>query len=419
MKKKIIIIFIFIGLSLTAQNKFKKGYFILDNNSKIECYIEDKGFVDTPQNFTYKTTLKGKNQKGTITEIKEFSVIDKFKYKRFKVLIDKSSSNNNRLSNTRKSRFIEETLFLNTLLENSEFSLYEYRNQTFTRYFYEKNEILKQLEYKLFLTKNNYVSKNINYLKQLKDNFPCKNLKTKNISYTKKDLIKYFINYNKCKNNISLINYDVKFSGKSKFNFYLRAGVNSNKYNLFLPGNIATTERNVNFNSKTSISFGAELEYVMPFNNNAWSVFIDPSYISYDSTTEQKDPIFSTRSRIYIAKYNSIELPLGIRKYFFLNNKKKHKMLVNLGVAFDIPFNSFFSYEEKSPNFLKTSKTKFQPTPNFFFGAGYILNEKIKIELRYNTSKNLNQSGFDSEVQYADWKESLNNTSFLISYNLF
>lgn len=424
--KTMLIVLLLIGLNSFSQNNYKKGYIITNDDTEKECYIKNEGWLNTPNQFQYKTSLDSNYKIGTLKNIKEFGISNTLKYIRFNVNIDKSSSKLDKLDHSRQSSFVKETLFLKTLVQGS-VSLFSYRNGSLVRFFYKKEkEQINQLEYKLYKSISNRIGKNLNYLKQLREYFPCKKTRTKKTKYEERDLVEYFIKYNSCDtkslSSLKNINYSVKKKGKSKLNLYAKLGFNFSKLQLSLPGSLYNKSREVNFDSKTIFAPGIELEYLMPFNNNKWALFIDPSYQSYNSEVLEVHPLLTSQNRTYKINYNSIELPIGIRHYLFLNNIEKHKLFFNAGLTIDIPFNSSVTETGEALVQPEVSEASFKFEPNVFLGFGYVMNEKYKIEFRYNTPKKLNLSSFNYNIitnpQYF-WQTNYDTFAIIISYKLF
>ena len=175
MKQKITMLLLFIGLNTIAQIKFEKGYFISNNGIKTECFIKNEDWLNNPSKFLYKTELNSKVLTATIEKVKEFKISNKLYYIRFSVLIDESSSVMGQLSDKRTSDFTQKKLFLKLLVDGKS-KLYSYTKKNLIRYFYKKNNGVKQLEYKLYNISQVQIAKNINYIKQLNDFFPCQNI---------------------------------------------------------------------------------------------------------------------------------------------------------------------------------------------------------------------------------------------------
>jgi hypothetical protein len=414
--KKIALILLLLTVSFNyAQNTFQKGYIITNENKKTECFIKNEGWTNNPNQFKYKKTLDSPNLKADLNTVKEFGIENVFKYRRFEVEIDKSSSYTKKLTNFRYSVFEKEIVFLK-LLVAGDAELYSYRRSELIRFFYKKKNSLKQLEYKKYLSPNNKVRENINYKKQLRDYFKCNVINTSQIDYDKKYLVRFFINYNLCKKSPNLINYAQKEKSKSKLNLYLNLGFSINNTNLQIPGSLNNIERNINFSGAVAFSTGIELEYIMPFNNNKWSVFIAPSYQTFQAETIVQHPFLTFQNSIYNFSYSALELPVGIRHYFFLNNLKKHKLFIDLGLATDFHFNTFLTEYNDSTEMTTETKASYLLQPNLFFSFGYVFNEKYKISLRYNESKQIYLESI-SNAPSIFYQSDLDSFSIALSYN--
>jgi hypothetical protein len=171
-------------------------------------------------------------------------------------------------------------LFLKVLI-NGKANLYYFKDSNIIRYFYNiENSNIEQLVYKKYLfsvsLKSNFVKRNNQFKQQLWTNLKCPTIKLskiKNLNYTKKSLIKFFIAYNAC-NNSKIINYEIK-QNKDLFNLTLRPRINNASLSI---NNSNTNSRNSDFGNNSSFGFGIEMEYIFHFNKNKWSVSIEPTY---------------------------------------------------------------------------------------------------------------------------------------------
>ncbi len=412
MKQKITMLLLFIGLNTIAQIKFEKGYFISNNGIKTECFIKNEDWLNNPNKFQYKTTLNSKVLTATIEKIKEFKISNKLYYIRYNVLIDESSSVMGQLSDKRTSDFTEKKLFLKLLVDGKS-KLYSYAKKNLIRYFYKKNNGAKQLEYKLYTISQVQIAKNINYIKQLNDFFPCQNINTQKIKYKKADLIRYFEIYNNncSKNNISQVS---TYNRKGKLNIIAKLG-----YNLSNMKTIINTSPKLNFNAESSFKISFEIEYVMSFNNNKWAYFSEFSYNTFTSTDKSKIGFTGSLDRIYNVDYKYLEIPIGVRHFFFLN--KKSKLFIDGGFTFNFPLNSTIDSKLAS-NTNPTSGSyildlKRGPLFNFFFmSLGYELKDKYRLEIKYHSPRNM-KAVFNNELVHLNLN--YQNVSIALGYNLF
>lgn len=371
--KKIIIscLFIFICVNAFAQSKFQKGYIIKNDGIKVDCLIKNEDWLNNPITIIYKLNDASESQKITVNQIREFSIGSSTKYKRFVVEIDRSSKRVSTLSKEKFPEFKEEKLFLKAIVEGTSANLYSYFDGSLSRFFFNKpNQKIKQLIYKEYKTETNKIATNKTYIKQLRENTPCFKV-IKSPSYSKNSLKKYFVTYNNCNGEDDfLIDFTLKGT-KGKFRVKLKGGLNYNNLVVEYPGSLFNT-RTSEADYEITLRYGIEIEYLFPFNNNRWSVFIDPAYISFNGTTT--NPTSSSSADNFDIDYSSIEFPLGIRYYFPM--KENHKFFTNAGVAIDFASGSIRNLD-------------IETVANIFAGIGYELKEKLSIEIRYNGNRQL------------------------------
>lgn len=372
-----------IGLCAYAQNKFEKGYIINNSGQRIECLIKNDDWKNNPTNFKYKTSETGDERTGNLANVQEFAVTGKNKYRKFTVDIDRSSNKATELSTKRTAEFSNETVFLKVLVEGSKASLYSYIESNLRRYFYKKpNGKVTQLINKQYRSSNQRVRKNESYKAQLEADISCNQTKT-SPSYTKSSLVKYFIAYNNCDaKDTSLTNFTLNET-KGIFRFKVKGGINYYEAKISEPG-VPFGDPDYNTNSQISPRFGFELEYVLPSNNNRWSVFLEPSYQSYEDTAELTTLGSVNIIRTIEVEYQSIEIPLGVRHYVPLESESS-KLFFNAGAIFDFPMGD---------STLRNSDI--ESDISFFLGAGYEYN-KFSIEARYAAGRQLTElSGLET-----------------------
>lgn len=388
----------FISFNLSAQNGYKKGYFITKKNKKVQCYVLNEDLYHVPTKFYYKPSLNTKEQKSISTEdIQVLFIEPNIKYKRYSVKIDYSSSYSNKLSPTRLSNFQEKSLLLKILVEGK-VSLLQYSISGLERFYTRKNDTIQPLEYKLYKTKNNKIGKNITYQKQLRESFKYTNKKT-NIAYDSSDLASYFVGYNQYLKE-KFIDYTSFSLGKKKGKFNLKG-----KLSIGLSNTQNSEYSNVGSTNEFKYKIGFEAEYILPFNNYKWAIFLEPTYNSnYNTVIKFRNGTAVTPSSgSTVTKYgstaidyNAIEFPLGIRYYPHLSEKSS--FFINTGINFNISLNN--KLLELNP------KKEIKPSPNYFIGIGYILNYRYSLEVRYNMQRDLNYLN----VKY-------NNISIKLGYN--
>lgn len=394
---KTIFIFLF-TISIHAQIRFEQGYIIDNNNQRQDVLIKNIDWLNNPKSIEYKNDETSKIEIATINQIKEFGINNRSKYVKADVKIDRSSEELSNISNIQEPEFKEETLFLKVLIEG-EASLYDYVDYNLKRFFYKKNNgEIEQLIYKKYEVTTNQFAYNRSYKGQIAQSFKCETIsndRIKKVNYRETELVKLFTEINQCKGSDIVYNSDSK-SKKVDFNLWVRPRLNSSK--LSLKDNYEA----FNFENKLGAGIGVEAEFILPFNKKKWSVIIEPSFQSYKSKI---DNINSQEDKVFV-KYQVVELPVGFRHYFFINEKSK--IFANAQYMFNFDFNSSVQFSRGGKTYREMEVNSRR---NFAFGLGYDYNSKFNIELRILTERNI----FD----YVYWNTKYSTISFVLGYNIF
>ena len=392
MKKQILLLLTTIlSLNSYSQINFDKGYFINDSNQKVDCLIKNIDWKNNPTEFEYKLTNNSDTQKATIKTVKEFGIHNMSKYVRYSVKIDRSSDLINKMSNVKNSVFKEEELFLKVLIEGKA-NLYSFEDSNLKRYFYSlDNSNVEQLIFKQYINSDNQVGTNKKYKQQLWDNLKCSSFvmdKIKKMEYEKKELVSFFEEYNKC-NNQEFIKYEEK-QKRDLFNLSIRPGLNSSSLVIY---NSSSSLRRTDYGNKMTFRIGLESEIVMGFNKNKWAILIEPTYQYYKAEEEPVTNLSNTN-----VDYKSIEVPVGLRHYFFLN--KSSKIFINGSFISEIILDS------------KVRNLDVKSDVNFAMGLGYNYNNMYSVELRYQTNR-------DVLTNYILWNSEYKTISVIFGYTLF
>jgi len=111
--------------------------------------------------------------------------------------------------------------------------------------------------------------------------------------------------------------------------------------------------------------------------------------------------------------YKSIELPVSIRHYFFLNNASK--LFANVSYIFDFANDSFIEFTDNDGSQLDTyyfSTVKISPRRNFGLGFGYKFKDRYSLEMKYHTNRNILNN-------YSYWNPNYKTISLIFGYTLF
>jgi len=385
-----------------SQIKFEKGYFINNQGEQINCLIKNVDWKNNPIDFEYKLTENSEIKKEAIKTVAEFGVDGISKYVKTNVKIDHSSTNLSDLSKKRKPDFIEEVLFLKVLTEGDA-NLYRYTKNNLTRYFYKlKSSKIEQLVYKMYEVKSEgdlYYVENEMYKQQLFSDVNCQANsihKYKMLLYKQKSLIKVFVNHNKCKGGV--VASHTSETKEGVFNLRVRPGINFSSLKL---ENSSLSKRNIDFGSKINFRLGIEFEYVLPFNKDKWSLFVEPTY---QYCKVKKDNVYysNLRTQDVEADYKSIELPFGLKHKFFIGDKVN--VFLKAAYVFDFQLKSKISHEISGDLDIDSSD-------NLTFGLGGEFVNKFSLEYRFGTRKSLLRAE-SLDARY-------NTSSIILGYKLF
>lgn len=403
--KKIFLVAVLASASLfKAQITFEKGYFISNSGKIDEVLIRNIDWKNNPTEFEYKTSESASIKKENINNIKEFGIDNESRFIRKKVLIDISSDDLNAMSYDRKPEFKEETVFLKYIVDGKADLLY-YEDKEIRKFFYNVDDADPvQLIYKPYYINNNQITYNEDYKTQLTQILKCgvEQQKIKGARYERKNLAALFMNFNSCSKGDTAINYSKSTEKTDLFNLNIRPGINFSSFEV--TNSAYNLTESTKFGNKTSFRIGIEAEFILPFNKNKWALFAEPTYQYYQDEKEsiafagQYFEMKSTRS----VDYKSLEVPIGVRYYLFLN--KKSKIFFNLAYLMDFEF--------KSTVKLDFLEVKTDSGSNIAFGMGYKYNDKFLIELRATTQRNLLQNYILLDSKYQT-------VSLILGYTLF
>jgi len=406
MKQTLLLLLIAItSLHSYGQVAFEKGYYINNANQVVNCDIKNLDWRNNPTVFEYRLPNSEDIKTAVIATVKEFGIENGVKYLRKTVNIDRSSDNLTNLSNDKNPQFEEEQIFLKTLIEGKA-SLYSYQEGNLIRYFYTVDGAdVEQLIYKSYKTTNNKVGKNYRYRQQLFTNLKCSNIKisrVENLAYQKTSLVNFISDYNSC-NNSDFTNYEKK-EKRDLFNLSIRPHLRSSSLSI---SNVNTI-RNTDFDNKTNIGLGIEAEFILPFNNNKWAFAIEPTYQSFKTKGLSNDDVQESRRIEADVDYTSIELPLSLKYYIFLDNNSK--IFLNAGYVLDFSSSSTIEFNRGETSSFQT--LDIESGGNFALGLGYKFMDTYSIEFRY-------QGDRDLLTNTGAWKSEFQTIEVIFGYSIF
>lgn len=417
MKYLFITILLYVCGLLSAQTNFEKGYYINLNGIKTEGYIKNTDWKNSPNSIDFKSNLEENSIEINASQISEFEIENKLKFKRFNVDIEKSSVKSGQLTNNSKTpHFKSEDVLLKVIIEGKA-SLYHFYENGIEKFFYSTDKInIEQLVFLAYLADeedynankkegldniipNSTILYNRIYRKQLNLNVNCNNSRDdiSKLEYSKSTLSNFFEKYNECENASFK-----KFENGNKPIFKLKASLINNFHSANLT-KYGSADYSANFGSLYGIGFGFEAELILPFNNNKWSIIIEPSYNSYKKSKKLYAKFSPSLDEQEVElKYNYIQIPIGLRHYFYLNNN------------FSIFINGLYNVKiNNGTNGVKYSFSTsanmdvFSNLNNLAFGIGFNY-KKYSIESRlFSNTQILEKANQENKADYKNFSLNL------------
>lgn len=400
MKKITLLFALLFSMIIFAQINFEKAYFIDNADNRTDCLIKNIDWRNNPTSFEYKMDESAEIKKATMKDVASFEILNKVKFLRSTVQMDKSSSYLDKLSTDEAPEFVEEQIFLKELVQGKA-TLYKYQNGNFVRFFYQKEGAsIEQLVYKMYRVESTILRYNNTYKQQLEKNLNCgQNAgKIDRLEYKEKPLTEFFATYNNCADPASA--QTVIKANKGQFNLNLRPRANFSSLTLTNDPKNLTAD----MGSQTNFGFGVELEYVLPFNKNKWAVLVEPTYQYYKTEITQDVNFLSGGKMITTADFKSIEIPFGLRHYMYIDQKSK--LFINAQYVLDFAINS--SIKSVRTDGTPYLDNKVKTLPRYAVGVGYNYNNKFGVEVRQLFGGT--QEGF--------WATKYNTTAFILSYKI-
>jgi len=371
-------LFVFLIAAISfGQVKFEKGYFINNDNQRVECFIKNMDWKYNPVEFSYKLKESGTTETGNLTSVKEFGLTNSFKFINADVKIDRSTQAVVGAKNEMDPVYSREKLFLKVLIEGKA-NLYGYESNKIKRFFYSLSDTaIYPLTYKE-VKKGSTITKNTGFRQQLWDKlrYPKTSMELiKSIDYTAPDLEKYFKIYNESFGG-TMTERNTEKKG-SYLNLKLTPGINSNSESMTVYGDQGNTSK-LSFKGNQSFRIGLEAELSIPFDKYKWGILFEPTYQSYKSDAAS-DGATATLT------LNSLEFPIGLRYYIYINDNTRlyfngfyiSGLALNMNSTIMIPSTT-----------LGDKSYSVGSTGNAAIGGGLDY-KRFSLETRYYTNKDL------------------------------
>lgn len=368
--------------STLAQTGFKQGYIINNRHERIDCLVKNAGNEESAMNYEYRLDNNEPIEKIDLAKIEEFGIDDKLKCIRALITVEVSRNHIKSIQDT-IMEWEEGHAYLKTLVEGDLASLYSYFTEGQTFYYYSlEGGSIEPLAHKEYIISTTPTHQKILYdntfHEQLKQNLSCNNsMNAHKVSYTKTELVKYFIDYHKCQNS----NYhEFESAYAKKGRLLIKPGLHLNSNQLTIES-LVDAAPSAFFTKENSVGFGLELEYVIPFNRYAWSIFAEANYLSYKTDQLSLDNKQSaTLYDGYFINYKTIEIPVGLS--YNLNLNRNQRFYMKAAIAPHIILKeSEIAFNENNRKILSSSS-------RLLVGLGYSF-RNVGVELRYYTPQNL------------------------------
>jgi len=167
-------------------------------------------------------------------------------------------------------------------------------------------------------------------------------------------------------------------------------------------------ESEIDYKNQINYRLGIEAEFILPFNKDKWSLIVEPTHQYYRAEKRTKRSDVGGGILVSEVHYQAIELPLGARHYFFLNNNSK--IFINGSYLFNLPYHSKLELRRNDGSII--GSTSIRPKTNLAFGLGYQYNNRISLELRYIASPDILRKRLH-------WSSQYKTLSIMIGYSLF
>ena len=379
------------------------GYIVKNDGERIECHVLNSGNEEATTFYVYILPGNTKSQKMDLATIKEFGIGNEQKFIREFIQIDISSDRIKRAEEAEKGPEIQEGHgYLKVLYEGPRASLYSFYDEGRTFFYYKVREsnitLLYYKQYEVEVASG--VIQNIiidnTYKEQLSTAFEPEDPKTiKRLSYTKKSLVRFFETVNQEEVGSTPTLY--KKISQGYFRANLSGDLNFNKYRI---QNLDYSQK-LTFTQETSFAYGVEFEYIIPYNNHRWGLFLGAYHSTYQSDKASK--VGDNNLIDFEIYYKAFDFPMGISLNVPIS--KNVNVFSKAGFVPQIIMES--SYLTLGSEYRYT----FESVGSAVFAAGIRVG-RFSAEYRYYTNRNITQNLYNRG-------SSLTQSSILVGVSLF
>ncbi len=281
-------------------------------------------------------------------------------------------------------KLVRKTVFVEQILQGQA-SLYKYRGDNDQVFLLKVDDNIPfPLFYKEYIKRTNDIHKNSRFRNQLLEYLSCvstTNIQT--VEYSEKSLKEFVTSYNLCIDSTTEVTDIAKGKRKGITRILFLAGIVNYNFETIV------NNQDAEFKGKTSPSVGLEVEAILPFNNNKWSVFLSGQYASY--STSGVSEINSEPVTVATLDLNQLIFNLGGRHYMFLS--KSSSIFIETGIVFD--YNLSGDYESQ-PSFNSVLGQITKVNFGGLAGLGYSLNQHLFISAKAFLGASINWDAQDA-----------------------
>ncbi len=342
------------GSSAFAQITYDPAYFVKNDTDTVRCLIRNLDWRNSPTDFEYKLTESSEVMIAVVDEVSEFGFVGGNKYVRYRGNINLFDQNPAYYTTSKEMDLAPMSVFLKVLLEGKA-SLWIYENSGQYQYVMKlQGQEPELLLYKVYMD-NKAMREVHTYRKQLYRGLFSEQLVQRDyygVDYERNDFIRLFEKYNKLNGGASVAYQKEKRKANLALSVVGLATINEvefynsldtyrfDKEQVFTPG------------------VGLQLEAMLPFNRNKWSLLFETSFSSY-----KVSQVYQNRGvHQYELKSNSLNLNFGPRYYFFLKSGDD-RIFINPYIGYRVQLGSSLS--------LDNIERDIYGTLIFGFEAGY------------------------------------------------
>lgn len=385
------------GVASVAQINYEPGYYIDNNGQKTSGLIRNVAWKDNPGSIDFRAAAESTVVNIPLKALSAFSVADAYSYRRFDIKYDESPIEVGDLSHTPNPQWVAETALLKVLSEGT-LILYEYSDHNLTRFFISdsREKTPEQLVFKQYIPSGTSIGENNLFRQQLFTAMKDKGLPESDfikLRYNRDDMVRIFAKYNGEKQTDFITKQN-----KGKFNVKVVAGISSGKMDF----EHVFYDQEGDFGNQIVPMFGVEGEFVLPFNQQKWAIFMGANYQSY-----QADP-YTKGTFTFESQYRFIQFPIGLRHFFYLG--KDSRLFLNVGYNFALDLDSEVKYKHVTQFTSSEGQAYINQSSSFTAGAGFGY-KRFAVELRIETKHDI----LDKEY----WNAEYSSSGIILSYKLF